>query len=113
MKPYITKILGSDVLGAKTLAHLSAPWAPNKVSTYGSNVRRYFDLCEQQRLAPLVATPANMARYVAWLGQLGIIKACSLQPYVSAVNSFVKDHGLEAVALGDLVAKVRKGLAAS
>jgi hypothetical protein len=29
------------------------------------------------------------------------------------VNGFFKDHGLEAVALGNLVAKVRKGLAAS
>jgi hypothetical protein len=54
-----------------------------------------------------------MARYVAWLGQLGTIKASSLQPYLSAANGFFKDHGLEAIALGDLVAKERKGLAAS
>jgi hypothetical protein len=54
-----------------------------------------------------------MARYVAWLGQLGTIKASSLPPYMSAVNGFFKDHGLEAIALGDLVVKVRKGLAAS
>jgi hypothetical protein len=32
---------------------------------------------------------------------------------MSAVNRFFKDHGLEAIALGDLVAEVRKGLAAS
>jgi hypothetical protein len=32
---------------------------------------------------------------------------------MSAVDGFFKDHGLEAVALGDLVAKVKKGLAAS
>jgi hypothetical protein len=30
-----------------------------------------------------------------------------------AVNGFFKDHGVEAIALGALVAKVRKGLAAS
>jgi hypothetical protein len=54
-----------------------------------------------------------MARYVAWLGKLGTLKASSLKPYLSGVNSFVKDHDLEAIALGDLVAKVRKGLAAS
>jgi hypothetical protein len=35
-----------------------------------------------------------------------------MQPYTSsAVNGFFKDHGLEAVALGDIVFKVRKGLA--
>jgi hypothetical protein len=54
-----------------------------------------------------------MARYVAWLGQLGTFKASSLQTYLLEVNGFFKDHGLEANAHGDHVAKVRKGLAAS
>jgi hypothetical protein len=113
MKPYMTIILGSDALGATTLALLSAAWEPSTSTTYGSTIRRYFEFYEEHQIAPLVATPAHMARYVAWLGQLGTIKASSLQPYLSAVNGFFKDHGLEAVALGDLVAKGRKGLAAS
>jgi hypothetical protein len=54
-----------------------------------------------------------VARYVAWLGQLGTIKASNLQPYLLAFNGFFKDHGLEVLAPGDIVAKVRKGLAAS
>eukprot|EP00873_Tetraselmis_striata_P020949 jgi/Tetstr1/441213/TSEL_029469.t1 len=54
-----------------------------------------------------------MARYVTWLGNLGTIKASSLQPYLSAVNNFFKDHSREPMALGDLVSRVRKGLAAS
>jgi hypothetical protein len=54
-----------------------------------------------------------MGRYVTWLGQLGTIKALSLQPYLSAVTGFFKDHGLETFELGDLVAKVENGLAAS
>jgi site-specific recombinase XerD len=109
MKPYMTKILGSDALGATTLTFLAAAWAPSTVATYGSTIRRYFDFCTEQQLAPLAATPVHMARYVAWLGQLGTIKASSLQHYLSTVNRFFKDHGLEAIALGDLVAKVRKG----
>eukprot|EP00873_Tetraselmis_striata_P008985 jgi/Tetstr1/429249/TSEL_001911.t2 len=44
---------------------------------------------------------------------MGTIKASSLQPYLSAVNNFFKDHGREPMALGDLVSRVRKGLAAS
>jgi hypothetical protein len=44
-----------------------------------------------------------MVRYVAWLGQLGTIKASSLQPYMYVVNGFLKEHGLEAISLGDLV----------
>jgi hypothetical protein len=113
MKPNMTKILGFDALGATTLTLLAAAWAPSTAATYGNTIRRYFDLCREQQLAPLAATPAHMARYVAWLGQLGTIKASSLQPYLSAVNGFFKDHGLEAIAIGDLVAKVKKGLAAS
>eukprot|EP00873_Tetraselmis_striata_P002208 jgi/Tetstr1/422472/TSEL_013310.t1 len=44
---------------------------------------------------------------------MGTIKASSLQPYLSAVNDFFKDHGREPMALGDPVSRVRKGLAAS
>jgi hypothetical protein len=77
---------------------------------HGITIRRYFD---EHKLTPLVATPAHMVRYVAWLGQPGTIKAPSLQPCMLAVNGIFKDHGLDAVALGDLVANVRKGLAAS
>eukprot|EP00873_Tetraselmis_striata_P002200 jgi/Tetstr1/422464/TSEL_013302.t1 len=33
--------------------------------------------------------------------------------YLSAVNNFFKDHGREPMAMGDLVSRVRKGLAAS
>jgi hypothetical protein len=113
MKSYITKIPGFDVLGAKTLALLSAAWAPITATTYGSTIRRYFDFGAEHRFAPLMATPAHRARYVAWVRQLGTITASSLQPYMSAVNGFFKDHDLEAVALGDLVAAVRNGLAAS
>jgi hypothetical protein len=113
MKPYTTRILGCDALGATTMALLAATWAPSTAATYGSTIRRCFDFCAEQQHAPLAATPAHVARYVAWLGQLGTIKASSLKPYLSAVNGFFKDHGLEAIALGDPVAKVRKGEAAS
>jgi ADP-heptose:LPS heptosyltransferase len=54
-----------------------------------------------------------MARYIAWIGERGTIKATSLHPYLKAVIGFFKDHGAEPVAQGDLVAKVRRGLAAS
>jgi hypothetical protein len=54
-----------------------------------------------------------MARYIAWIGERGTIKATSLQPYLSTVKGFFKDHGAESFAQGDLVAKVRRGLAES
>ena len=41
----------------------------------------------------------------------GTVAATSLQPYLSAINRFLKDHGVApAVALGPLVANVRAGL---
>jgi hypothetical protein len=43
MKPYTIMILVSDVLGATTLAHLSAASAPNTAATHGNTIRRYFD----------------------------------------------------------------------
>eukprot|EP00873_Tetraselmis_striata_P023802 jgi/Tetstr1/444066/TSEL_003306.t1 len=61
----------------------------------------------------MAGDPGTMARFVTWLGNLGTIKASSLQPYLSAVNNFFKDHAREPMALGDLVSRVRKGLAAS
>jgi hypothetical protein len=45
---------------------------------------------------------------------LDTINANGLQPYLSAVNKFVyKDHGREPFALGDVVARVRKGFLAA
>jgi hypothetical protein len=53
-----------------------------------------------------------MVKYVILLGQLGTINASNLQLYPSTMNDCFKDHILEPVTLGDLVAKVKKGLAA-
>jgi hypothetical protein len=54
-----------------------------------------------------------MAGFVTWLDNLGTIKASRLQLYLSAVNNLYMDHAREPVALGDLVARVRKGFATS
>jgi hypothetical protein len=78
-----------------------------------STIRRYFDLCEEQRLAPLAATSAHMGtlRRVARATRHHQGLESSTLPIGS--QRPIKDHGLEVVGLGDLVAKVRKGLAAS
>jgi hypothetical protein len=44
MKPYMTKILGSNALGATTLAPLSATWAPSAAATFGNTIRQYFEI---------------------------------------------------------------------
>eukprot|EP00873_Tetraselmis_striata_P019838 jgi/Tetstr1/440102/TSEL_028460.t1 len=56
---------------------------------------------------------ATVARYIAWQGLRGTVKEASMQPYLSAINGFYRDHGAEPVAQGDLIiSKVRKGRAA-
>jgi hypothetical protein len=92
---------------------MTAAWAKNTSGTYINAIKPYFQFCEEQGLAPLAATAATMARYIAWIGERGTIKATSMQPYLSTVNGFLKDHGAEPVAHGNLVAKVRRGLAAT
>eukprot|EP00873_Tetraselmis_striata_P036117 jgi/Tetstr1/456381/TSEL_043115.t1 len=104
---------GSDTLGVQTLELLSAAWAPTTAASYASCMKQYFPFCEEEKRPALAADPGTMARYVTWLGNMGTIKASSLQPYLSAVNNFFKDHGREPMALGDLISRVRKGLAAS
>eukprot|EP00873_Tetraselmis_striata_P005540 jgi/Tetstr1/425804/TSEL_016183.t1 len=104
---------GSDTLGVQTLELLSTAWAPATAASYDSCMKQYFRFCEEERRPAMAADPGTMARYVTWLGNMGTIKASSLQPYLSAVNNFFKDHGREPMALGDLMSRVRKGLAAS
>ena len=74
---------------------------------YSSNLGAFYKFCGERLLDPLTASPIDIARYVAWLGQRGTIAAGSLQPYLSAVNRLLQDHALPPVALGPLVAGVR------
>eukprot|EP00873_Tetraselmis_striata_P029947 jgi/Tetstr1/450211/TSEL_037250.t1 len=76
-------------------------------------MKQYFRFSEEEQRPALAADPGTMARYVTSLGNLGTIKASSMQPYMSAVNNFFKDHGPEPMALGNMVGRVRKGFAAS
>eukprot|EP00873_Tetraselmis_striata_P027645 jgi/Tetstr1/447909/TSEL_035217.t1 len=61
------------------------------------------------RMYPLGAAVSTIARYIAWHGQ-----GKSMQTYMSDINDFYRDHGVEHVAWGEIsIAKTRKGLAAS
>jgi hypothetical protein len=115
MRPYMQRLLGTDYLGAKTLELLTSAWAKSttRLDTYSNATKPHLLFWEEQGLPPLAATAATMARYIAWIGERGTIKATSMQPYLSLVNGFFKDHGAKPVAQDDLVAKVRWGLAAS
>jgi hypothetical protein len=71
----------------------------------------FFAFCEEQAIPFLNVTNIDVTRYIAWVGERGTVAADSLQPYLSAINKFIIDHGKPSVALGPLVSGVRAGLA--
>ena len=111
MTSALTPSLGADSLGLQVISLLQRSLADNSYSSYGSHLRKYFTFCDEQGLDPFSSTEAIIARYIAWLGQQGTVGAASLQPYLSAINRYLEDHGLPGVAKGLLIAKTRKGLA--
>eukprot|EP00873_Tetraselmis_striata_P007843 jgi/Tetstr1/428107/TSEL_018162.t1 len=48
------------------------------------------------------ASTATVVRYVAWIGERGHIGAKSLQPYLSAINTFFELHNLDPIAKDSL-----------
>jgi hypothetical protein len=80
MRPYMQRLLGTNSLGEKTLELLTAAWGKSTSDTYNNAIKPYFQFCEEQGLPPLAATAATMARYIAWIGECGTIKASSVQP---------------------------------
>jgi hypothetical protein len=106
----LASLLGDDDLGRTALSLCQASLQPRSYDTYASALAGFMQFCVEQDLAPLEATPVHIARYVAWLGVRGTVSATSLQPYLSAINRFLQDHGVAPVALGPLVGNVRAGL---
>ena len=102
--------LGRDSLGRRAMDLVAGSMAPSTIATYGANFRKFLRFCEEQSVDPLRTSETDILRYVAWIGQEGSVAAASLQPYLSAINRFLGDHGQEPVALGPLVARARQGL---
>jgi hypothetical protein len=69
-------------------------------------MRRFTVFCHEEGITPLDATTADMLRFTAWLARAGTIATNNLQPYLSAINKFFRDHLKEPVALGPLLTDV-------
>jgi hypothetical protein len=103
-------VLGEDELGLLATSLFQSALTSGTYVHYSSNLTGFFKFCSEHALEPLATTPVDIARYIAWLGLRGTVSATSLTPYLSAINRFLQDHALPPVALGPLVAGVRKGL---
>eukprot|EP00873_Tetraselmis_striata_P007970 jgi/Tetstr1/428234/TSEL_018274.t1 len=64
---------------------------------------QFAEFChDSENISPLEATTATVVRYVAWIGERGHIAAKSLQPYLSAINTFFELHNLVPIAKDSL-----------
>ena len=86
------------------------------VNSYDGKLSKFLDFCGPVQeaagcpsLCPCPAKPSTILAYLGWLADEGTVHAGSLQPYLSAINSFHADQGLDRPAVGHLVQLARKG----
>eukprot|EP00873_Tetraselmis_striata_P026753 jgi/Tetstr1/447017/TSEL_034475.t1 len=94
---------GSDELGQRTLDLLSSSLSAQTIKSYAGRLAQFAEFChDSENISPLEATTATVVRYVAWIGERGHIAAKSLQPYLSAINTFFELHNLVPIAKDSL-----------
>eukprot|EP00873_Tetraselmis_striata_P044203 jgi/Tetstr1/464467/TSEL_009225.t1 len=103
---------GSDELGQRTLDLLSSSLSAQTLKSYAGRLSQFAEFChDSENISPLEATTATVVRYVAWIGERGHIAAKSLQPYLSAINTFFELHSLVPIAKDSLhLTSARRGL---
>eukprot|EP00873_Tetraselmis_striata_P025904 jgi/Tetstr1/446168/TSEL_003569.t1 len=103
---------GSDELGQRTLDLLSSSLSAQTLKSYAGRLSQFAEFChDSENISPLEATTATVVRYVAWIGEQGHIAAKSLQPYLSAINTFFELHNLVPIAKDSLhLTSARRGL---
>eukprot|EP00873_Tetraselmis_striata_P000425 jgi/Tetstr1/420689/TSEL_011774.t1 len=103
---------GSDELGLRTLDLLSSSLSAQTLKSYAGRLSQFAEFChDSENIRPLEATTATVVRYVAWIGERGQIAAKSLQPYMSAINTFFELHNLVPIAKDSLhLTSARRGL---
>eukprot|EP00873_Tetraselmis_striata_P004983 jgi/Tetstr1/425247/TSEL_015702.t1 len=103
---------GSDELGQRTLDLLSRSLSAQTLKSYAGRLSQFAEFChDSESISPLEATNATVVRYVAWIGERGHIAAKSLQPCLSAINTFFELHNLDPIAKDSLhLTSARRGL---
>jgi hypothetical protein len=76
---------------------------------YASKVKRWHDFCDSAGIPAFPARPEHILCYLGYLQEEGRIKASSLQPYLSALNSWHVDMGLPKPAVGHAITMLRRG----
>eukprot|EP00873_Tetraselmis_striata_P023466 jgi/Tetstr1/443730/TSEL_031718.t1 len=102
----------ADELGQRTLDILPSSLSAQTLKSYAGRLSQFAEFChDSENISPLEATTATVVRYVAWIGERGHIAAKSLQPYLSAINTFFELHNLDPIAKDSLhLTSARRGL---
>jgi len=79
-------VFGNDDLEKAATTLFQAATTKRTDQNYSSNMRSFFEFCNVSFIEPQDATPIDIARYMAWLGERGTVAASSLQPYLSSIN---------------------------
>jgi hypothetical protein len=108
---YWTSILQPSSQRDRIVDALLAQRALSTRTSYAHKVRRFIDFCSTQPDAP-IALPSSVESVMRWMVSLTFtdVAASSLQPYLSALNSWHRDLDLEPPALGPAIASLKKGL---
>lgn len=117
MAAFALRGLPQDGPGVRQAAQLlrwgrrESTWA-----NYDSKLLKWFHFCTvvwpaagHAPLRPFPAEPAHILAYLGYLCEQDRVHASSLQPYLSAINSFHADLGHPKPAIGSLVHLARRG----
>ncbi|KAK3289666.1 hypothetical protein CYMTET_2936 [Cymbomonas tetramitiformis] len=96
----------SDTIAAMQAAALEKSTADN----YEGHWKKFVKFCTEENLRWLPATAATVQLYMAALQKAGTVKGTSLQPYLSAINSFHEDFDYPGPAKGRAVTRAVKGI---
>jgi hypothetical protein len=88
---------------------LAAGRSDNTWIGYEGKLKLWEDFCVRAGVRPFPAKQSHVLCYLGYLQEEGAVKAGSLQPYLSAINSWHADMGLSKPAVGQAVNMLRRG----
>eukprot|EP00873_Tetraselmis_striata_P035185 jgi/Tetstr1/455449/TSEL_042278.t1 len=78
---------------------LSSSLSAQTLKSYAGRLSQFAEFChDSENISPLEADYCDCRSYVAWIAERGHIAAKSLQPYLSAINTFFELHNLDPIA---------------
>jgi hypothetical protein len=83
------EVFGKDKLGETTTARFLSALQQGNYGNYNSILRSFLKFCDVFYVDPMSATPVDIARYLARLGERGMIAAIRLQPYFLAISRYL------------------------